>query len=93
MSVKKAELNLPSGETIRVCIWDPKTSLLPKEQGTIVRQFLKAKQKKAQGGYLSRLLSGNAFTYYSSDDEDAESSSTDSEDEAATPVPSELGGG
>jgi GTPase SAR1 family protein len=34
MSIKKAELDLPSGETIRLSIWDPKTSL--KETGQVV---------------------------------------------------------
>ena len=31
MSLKKAEIDLPSGETIRLCLWDPKVSMLPKE--------------------------------------------------------------
>lgn len=84
MSVKKAELDLPSGETIRMSIWDPKTSLMPKEIGTIQHKDRKAKRKREEGGYFTRMLSGTLFNYQSSSDE--EGSSTDSEEDNSNPL-------
>jgi len=79
MSVKKAEVDLASGETVRLCVWDPKTSLLPKETGTISRQYRMKKRRQEKGSYIGRLVRGEIFTYQSSGDEGE--GSTDSEEE------------
>ena len=50
MRVKKEEINLPSGETLRLCLWDPQISMLPKEreQETVRRTELAKKVQEEQ---------------------------------------------
>ena len=47
MQVHKSQIDLPTGESIRMCIWDPKMTMLPKEQ-TYERVKRIVEQKKAK---------------------------------------------
>lgn len=88
MSLRKTELDLPSGETVRLCIWDPKTSLLPKERALAtaaanptLRPVIptRVRPRKEPVGYLSQLMSGELFEYKSDSECTDDTSSSEEE--------------
>ena len=57
MEIYKQEQICRNGETVRLCLWDPTISMIPKERATKRRNQIAAQKKKENSSIFNSILS------------------------------------
>lgn len=57
MSLYKKEFETPSGEIVKLCIWDPAITCLPKEQ----REKIRRQENAKKSGFVYEMIEGDMF--------------------------------